>query len=142
MQDAVEACVLYAQRARRMSVDQIADLVGESRWTVYKWMQTGNVPSRKIPGFEHACGAYYVTHYLAAAARKVVIDIPTGRQANAGDIHAVQEACTSAISALIAFGQGKADAPQTLDALTVALERLAFERENVARADQPELPLS
>lgn len=142
MQDAVEACVLHAQRTKRMSVDMIADLVGESRWTVYKWIQTGNVPSRKIPGFEHACGAHYVTHYLAAAARKVVIDIPTGRLAGASDVHAVQDACTAAIGALIAFGQRKADAQQTLDAITVAIERLAFERENVSRNDQPELPLS
>lgn len=142
LQDAVEACVLYAQQHRRMSVDRIADLVGESRWTVYKWIQTGSIPSKKIPGFEHACGAFYVTQYLAAAARKIVIDMPTGRAVGASDIHAVQDACNAAIGALIAFGAGKTEARETIDAITVAIERLAFERANVERSDQPELPLS
>lgn len=142
LQDAVEACVLHAQERRRMSVDQIADLVGESKWTIYKWLQTGSIPSKKIPGFEHACGAYYVTQYLAAAARKIVIDIPTGRLAGASDVLAVQTACNAAAQALIEFGTGRTDARTTIDAITAALERLAYERANVERADQPELDLS
>lgn len=142
LQEAVEGCVLYAQEHARLSVDRIADLVGESKWTVYKWMQKGSIPAVKIAGFEHACGACYVTEYLASSARKLVIDLPTGRLPAGSDIHALQEACTAAIGALLRFAEGRADAADTSDHLTAAMTRLAHERAQVERHTQPELSLS
>lgn len=141
LQEAVEACVLYAQAHGRLSVDRIADLVGESKWTVYKWMQQGSIPARKIAGFELACGATYITEYLATSARKLVIDLPTGRLPGSADIHAVQDACNAAVGALLAFAKGAVDAPSTIDHLTAAMRLLAHERAQVERHAQPELDL-
>ncbi|HEY4145191.1 hypothetical protein [Pinirhizobacter sp.] len=142
LQEAVEGCVLFAQEKHRLSVERIADLVGENKWTVYKWMQGGSVPGKKIAGFEHACGRAFITQYLATSARKLLIDIPTGRMPGDSDIHALQEACTAAIGALLAFSQGKADAADTTDHLTAAMTLLAHERAQVQRHVQPELDLS
>jgi len=142
LQEAVEGCVSYAQHNARKSVDQIADLVAENGGTIYKWMATGNIPARKIAGFEHACGASYVSGYLAASSRKLVIDLPTGRMPSSADLHGLQEACTAAVGAVIAYAQGKKAADETIDFLTAAIHRLAVERAHVERQSQPELPLS
>jgi len=142
LQEAVEGCVDFARdHSPRMSVERIGDLVGESKWTLYKWIEQGSIPARKIPGFEHACGVCYVTEYLATSARKLVIDLPTGRLPVGSDIHALQESCTAAIGALLRFAEGKADAADTADHLTAAMIRLAHERAQVERHAQPELIL-
>lgn len=133
--------MLFAQERQRLSVDRIADLVGESKWTIYKWMQSGNVPARKIAGFEHACGAYFVSGYLAGCSHRLVIDMPCGRRAGPGDIQALQEACTAAIGAVISFSSGRCDSRETIDLITAAIARLAHERAQVERAEQPELGL-
>lgn len=142
LQEAVEGCVQFAQDNHRRSVDRLADLVGESKWTLYKWIQSGGIPAKKIAGFELACGRAYITEYLATSARKLVIDLPTGRLPAGSDIHALQESCTAAIGALLRFAEGKADAADTSDHLTAAMTRLAHERAQVERHAQPELSLS
>jgi len=142
LQEAVEGCVQFAQDNHRRTVDRIADLVGESKWTVYKWIQSGSIPAKKIAGFELACDRAYITEYLATSARKLVIDMPTGRLPLGSDIHALQESCTAAIGALLRFAEGKADAADTADHLTAAMTRLAHERAQVERHAQPELTLS
>lgn len=141
LQEAVEGCVAFTQDRHNHSVDRVADLVGESKWTVYKWLEQGSIPSKKIPGFEHACGCNYVTAYLATTARKLLIDMPTGRPSGAGQILVVQEACNAATGALIAFAEHKSTAEQTIAALQRALELLAYERSNIQRYEQPELDL-
>lgn len=143
LQEAVEGCVQYAQaHDPRTSVERIADLVGESKWTLYKWMESGAIPARKIPGFELACGKPYITEYLALSSHKLVVDMPTGRLPVGHDVHALQEACTQAIGALLEYSQNRCDAQQTIDSLTAAMTRLAHERAQVERAAQPELSLS
>lgn len=141
LQEAVEGCLGFALDRHRRSVDQVADLVGESKWTVYKWVQTGGIPAKKIAGFQLACGADYVTRYLAASVGCLLIHIPTGRRAAPSDVASLQAACTSAVSALIEFGDGKRSADATHDALTAAMTALAQERAHVERHNQPELDL-
>lgn len=139
--EAVEGCLGYALHQHRRSVEQVADLVGESKWTVYKWVQAGGIPAKKIAGFEHACGTHYVTRYLAASAGKLLIDVPTGRRAAPSDVAALQAACTNAVTALIEFSAGRANALDTSASLTAAMTALAAERGHVERHTQPELEL-
>ena len=142
LQDAIEACTDFARERHQMSVDRIADEMGlASKWALYKWTHAASIPARYIRPFESACGANFVTQYLATSARKLLIDLPTGRIANPSDIQATQAVCNSAIGALIDFTAGRADAPSTIAAITDAIERLARERAEVERAAQPELAL-
>ncbi len=139
---AMELCLTYARETANLSVERIADRMGQpSHWVLYKWMQDGSIPARMIRPFEFACGCEYVTRFIAASAHKLLIDLPSGRNAQPGDIQAVQEACTAAVGALIAFAAGRTAADDTHAALTVALERLAAERAEVERHFAPELPL-
>lgn len=142
LQEAVEGCLGFALDKHRRTVDEVADLVGEGKWTVYKWVQSGGIPARKIAGFEHACGVCYVTRYLASSARKLLVDIPAGRRAAPSDIAALQASCNSAIGALIEFAAGRANATDTHASLTAAMTALAQERAHVERHDQPELDLA
>lgn len=140
---AMELCLTYAREVHNLGVERIADRMGlASHWVVYKWMEEGGMPARYIRAFEHACGATYVTRYIAASAHMLLIELPTGRRAQAGDIQALQEACTTAVGAVLAFAAGRQQADDAHAALTVALERLAAERCEIERYTTPELPFN
>lgn len=142
LQDAIEGCVEFARERHQMSVDRIADSMGlPNKWVLYKWIESANLPSRLIRPFEAACGATFVTAHLAASARKLLIDLPTGRRSGPGEIVIAQQACHEAISALIEFAAGKRPANETIAAITAGIESLARERAEVERSSQPELPL-
>lgn len=142
LQEAVEGCLRYAQDRHRLSVERLADLVGESKWTIYKWVESGSIPARKIAGFEAHCRCCFITFYLAASARRMLVEIPTGRIAQTQDVQKLQQTCHEAIGSLMAFAAGRVDRDTTISALTVAIEQLAAERAHVETTNQPELPLS
>jgi len=143
LQDAIEACVEFARDRHQMSVDRIADAMGmASKYTLYKYIESASIPARLIRPFETACHCTFVTQHLAASARKLLLDMPTGRKAGTGDIQAVQVACNTAVGALLDFSAGKACASHTVALITEAIERLARERAEVERHGQPELALS
>ena len=142
LQDAFEACTQFALERRNYSIDRIAELMGlPSKWALYKWIADGRMPAVMIVAFEHACGCHFVTQHLAAAARKLLIDIPTGRGRKTGDHSALLACCTDAVNALIAFDAGKSTAHEAVAATTNAIEQLAAERANVETHSQPELGL-
>ena len=142
LQGAIEGCIDSARERLNLSVDQIADRMGvASKWTLYKWIENAAIPARMIRAFEHACGAAFVTRYLATSAHQLLVPMPTGRMPSASDVNAVQSACTDAVQALIEFNGGKRSADETLAALTTAMTHLATERGHVERHHQPELAL-
>jgi len=139
---AMAACLKHGQEKHRRSVERIAGLMGLSNpWTIYKWVESGRIPAIMIGAFEHACGADHVTRYLAHAGHRLIIDIPTGRALAAADLQAVQAATHAALGALIDFAAGNAIPSQVIEAVTGAMEQLAWHRENARKADQPELAL-
>ncbi len=140
IQEAVEDCVNDARkRDPQLSIDRLGDMVGERKWTLYKWMESGCIPLQKVMAFEHACGANHITRYLCASARLLCVAMPSGRLPAPGDIEAVQSSCSDAVSALLRYAAGKANTETTEAALSKAMEQLAAERAQVQRADQPEL---
>lgn len=143
LQHAFELCIDFSRERHNRSIDQIADHMGlPSKWAIYKWVEGANMPAVKLRAFETACGATFVTEYLAASAHRLLIQIPTGKARTPSDVQALQEACTAAVGALIEFTQGKRTATDTSVALTAAMERLAAERAQVDRHAQPELDLT
>ncbi len=140
LNQAQELCIQYARVRLNRSVDQVADLMGVSnRWNLYKWMQNNRMPISLIRPFEAACGANYVTQYLAYSDHKLLIDIPTGRKATEKEINALQACFSSAMSMLLAFYGGETEADETLAELTRLMEELAWHRANIERYTQPEL---
>lgn len=141
MQHAIRLCLDYALYKHNRSVAQVADLVGTSEWTIYKWVSEGSIPSRRIRPFEFACGATFVTQYIAASAQKLVIDIPSGKAVGQDGLLDLQNALNEAVGLLTQFYRGAADAPDVVQGITRAMQDLAGHRENVRKHEEPELAL-
>lgn len=142
MQEAMVACINHARDKHRRSVEHIAADMGQANaWTLYKWVESGRLPAVLIRPFELACRCDFVTRFLAHAAHRLIIDIPTGKLPAQADLHALQGATNEAMTALLGFAAGKLQAAEVMATVTTALEQLAYQRENVARNAQPELEL-
>lgn len=140
--EAIEMCLDYAEQVHRRNADRVAEMAGEkSKWTVYGWAREENVPGRKILAFQHACGCDFITRYLAHSNDQLLVSIPSGRLPDGADVQKLQATLNAAVGSLLAFATGKADVDEVGHDLNLALESLAWHRENVHRAAQPELEL-
>ncbi|GAB2182638.1 hypothetical protein DLREEDagrD3_28610 [Denitratisoma sp. agr-D3] len=139
--NAMQLCVDFARERHNRSIERIADLMGVQSHTLYKWLGTGRMPANLIRPFENACCCNYVTWWLAHGAHKLLIDIPLGRKATEMDVAQLQESISEATTTLIRFYSSNASIDDTIAQLTVALEGLAWHRENVSRQATPELDL-
>lgn len=140
---AMELCLEYGREKRNLSVDRVADLIGQkSRHTLYKWLSNGRMPALLIPAFENVCGIDFMTRYLAASGRKLLIDIPRGKRVAETEINDLHVSFSEAIKLLIKFYDGKAAANDTLAALNELVNGLVWHHTNVGKAVQPELELN
>lgn len=140
--NALELCVDYARDVRNLSVQRIADLMGETtHHALYKYLESGAMPLYKVRPFEQACGCKYVSRWIAMSADLLTIDMPTGRSADSSDVMALQETLSEAVTALLQFYRNRASSDDVLARVTAGMEGLAFHRENVRKYDQPELDL-
>lgn len=142
LRHAMELCLEHARQKRNLSVDRVADLMGQSnKWSLYKWMESGRMPANLIRPFEHACGIDLITQYLAASSHKLMIDIPSGRDCEAKEINELQSSFTHSVGLLIKFYAERDSAEDTLAALTKTMKDVAYHHENVNRCLDPELIL-
>jgi len=129
----------YAKAKRNLSVARIAELMGmEDESLLYKWMK-GSMPVHKLHSFEYVCGANYVSLYLASSDNKLLIDIPTGKTLQDVSVMDMQGTFNDAVGLLIKFASGQANVEETVAALTRSMSDLAYHRENVQKAEAPEL---
>lgn len=131
----------FAQARRGMSVERLASVRGITPAALYKQMEEGTMHAIKLPGHFHDTGGKAVISYLCGQAGGVFIPVPTGRRVGPQDIHALQAALTNAIGALLDFYAEKKNADDCLGALLDGMSNLAWHRENVVKAAQPELEL-
>lgn len=142
LRHAMELCLEHGREKRNLSVDRVADLMGlANKWTLYKWLENGRMPANLVRPFEHACGATFMSQYIATSAHKLLVDIPTGKPAQDDDVLALQGACNEAINLLARFYRGDADADATAAALTGLMGEIAGHRERVNKSLTPELSL-
>jgi len=139
---AQELCQEHALAKHNRSVANIADLMGLSnKWNLYKWLENGRMPAILIRPFENACGIDFITQYLAASDHKLLIDIPTGRKADEGQINDLQLSFNEAVSHLIKFYQDGGEINESIINLNAVMRQLAWHRENVSKSQAPELDL-
>lgn len=137
----MDLCLEYARERHNRSVDSVAELMGEvNKWTLYKWIEAGNLPLRLLKPFEHACGTSFVSRWLATSDNKLVIDIPAGKKCRAEDVNSLQISLNDAVGALLAFYAGKQDQVTTLAAIQNGMESMAWHKGNVETYMQPQLP--
>lgn len=138
LRDALRLCKDHALEKKNLSVERIADLMGITADLLYKWLSNGRLPAMLIPSYEHICGIDFVTRWLAASAGRLLISVPTGRNASATDMQALQEVLNTAVGQLLQFHAGKSEAHDTLAAIQQAMEGLAWHRGNVEKHLAPE----
>ena len=140
--DALHQCKAYAQEARNLSVERIADQMGlPDHWALYKWIESGRFPFVLIPAYESACGINLPSRWLAATQRRLLVDMPVGRAATEDDLVQLGTGFQQAVQLLSDFykSNGATDPAPVLDALRSHLESVAHHHLNVAGFSQPEL---
>ena len=139
--EALRLCKEFAQERHNLSVERIADRMGVTHDSLYKWLATGRMPAILIPAYELACGCHYVSEWLAASGGSLVVQMPTGRKADGTELLDMNSSCAAALQLLTAFyAAPQATCPEaTLAALRQHMEQVAFHHNNVAQYATPEL---
>lgn len=140
LRDAMDWCIKYAKAKHNRSVDNIAEIIGVNKWTLYKWIADCDMPSRLIWNFEFACGCNYITRYMVERTGKMVVEIPKGKACGAPDIQRLQETYHLVVGELMKFYGDQTNIDQALQAIQSALEQTAWHRSNVQKYRQSELP--
>jgi len=138
---ALRLCKEYAQARRNLSVERIADRMGVTHDSLYKWLATGRIPGILIPVYELACGVHYASEWLAASADRMVVPLPKGCKADDAQLVDMNSAWAAAYQALNKFYHApSAEAAEaTLDALREHMAQVAYHQANVAQFSTPEL---
>ena len=138
---ALRLCKEFAAERHHLSVERIADRMGTTHDSLYKWLATGRMPAILIPAYEHACGCHFASTWLAASAGKMVVDMPTGRTATPADMVEFNSGFAAALQLLSDFyaHPGQADPAETLAALTAHLQQVAYHQANVQQHATPVL---
>ncbi len=141
MTEALRLCKEFAQERSNLSIERIADRMGATHDSLYKWLASGRLPAILLPAYEYACGCHFVSEWLGASAGKLVIDMPKGRKGTPSDLMDVNTSCAAALQLLTSFyaNPAAADADATLAALRSHMEQVAYHHHNVATYTNPEL---
>jgi len=138
--EALRLCKEFAQERANLSVERIADRMGVTHDSLYKWLATGRLPAILIPAYELACGCHFASDWLAASAGRMVIELPTGRRAGQTDMVELNSGFAAALQLLTDFyANPGSDPAETVIALSSHMEQVAWHRANVARHAEPEL---
>ena len=138
LQEATRLCIEHAKEVHNRSVEGIAALMGlNNMYTLYKWVESGGMPTRLFPVFEHACGCDFITRWMAHSRGYLLIKVPTGRSVKPHELGEIHQNLIDSIGALARFYEGKEGAQETLGRVTEALESLAWHHGNVQQHVQP-----
>lgn len=139
--EALRLCKEFAQEKKNLSIERIADRMGASHDSLYKWLAAGTLPLIKLPAYELACGCHYCSEFLAITAGKVLVDMPTGRAGNTSSMVQFNTGFAEALQLLTNFYADPAntDRADTLAALTLHMSEVAYHQANVAHCANPEL---
>ena len=142
LRGAFEQDKAHALARHRLNIERLAELMGTTPATLYKWLETDAMPINRLAAWAHLTSSDSVVRYLAASGHKVVLDIPHGHATGPADVQGLQTTLNSAVGALLDFHAGRLDRDACIAAITGGLEVLAWHRENVRKNDQPELELN
>ena len=139
--EALRLCKEFAQERHNLGVERIADRMGVTHDSLYKWLATGRMPAILLPTYEHACGCHFASLWLAGQAGKLVIDRPSGKAVTQVDMVEFNSGFARALQLLSDFYENpaEADATTTMAALSAHLEQVAFHHRGVSTYATPEL---
>ena len=142
LRHAMELCLNYAKAEQNLSVEQVAELMGEaSHFTLYKWISSGRMPAPCIKPFEHACGIDFVTRYQGQSAGYLMVRMPVGRKVKHRDITELSRYAHEVLGMVMDFYDTHESSDEAVAGLSQLMEDLAFQRGNIEKHKQPELLL-
>ena len=139
---AFQLCKKHAAEKHNMSVERIADRIGVTPDTLYKYLGEGRMPARLIIGFEQACGGCFVTQYLALHHGFLMVKIPSGRTATHKQINDLQQFVNEVMGQLLAHASGTPTIDQTVNNLTLLMQDLAYHKGEVEKSASNQRELS
>ena len=139
--NALRMCKEFALKKHRLTVERIADNMGATHDSLYKWLATGRMPGILLPAFELACGCNYASEWLASSGNRLVVPIPKGRKATDADLLETNSSWANALQLLTNFYANPSDEGKeaTIAALQEHMSQVAFHQGNVAQFANPEL---
>ena len=139
--EALRLCKEYAQEKKNLSIERIADRMGASHDSLYKWLAAGTLPLIKLPAYELACGCHFASEFLAITAGKVLVSVPTGRSGQLASMVELNTGFAEALQLLTNFYANPVgtDPAETLAALTAHMAEVAYHQANVGHCTTPEL---
>jgi hypothetical protein len=141
LREAFRLCKQHGIDEKRLTVERQAELMGKTPDWLYKVMADASMPANLIPMYEAMTGADFISRHLAVSGGKLVIEAPIGRTCDATDIQDLQEILNLAVGQLLAFHAGKVVGDEVIAAVTDAMQKLAWHRQNAADRAQPSLDL-
>lgn len=139
LMDAINKCLQHAKQHLYLNIGDIAEIMRlESKWILYKWLESGRIPFPEIPAFEAACGCRFITNSLVGEAGLLLVKAPDGSRAKARDLHGLQRTCLNAVGTLMDALDGQSPAEKAISALTAAMEELAYFRHTLATQEKAE----
>lgn len=136
---AFDADKAHAFKHRRLNIERLAELLGTTPATLYKWIETGSMPVTALIAWQHLTGANNVVRYLASREAAVVINVPAGRAITSEDLHELQTTLNDSVGALLKCKAREIDRDTARSAVGAGIEDLAWHWANLEKYDQPEL---
>ena len=67
--DALRLCKEYAQEKNNLSIERIADRMGVTHDSLYKWLASGKLPFNLLLAYEHTCGCHFASESMPGSSR-------------------------------------------------------------------------
>lgn len=131
----------FAICTKQLSVPRIADRLGRTPDSLYKYLGDASMPVNLLIPFMEACHRTYPLQYLAHSMNYLLVPMPRGRKAEHKALVQLNLFCTAVMGKLLSLQAGECSQQEVVDHLTVLMENLAYHRLEAQKHLQPELNL-
>jgi hypothetical protein len=129
---ALNNCITHAAEHYGLSITDIATHMQVSKWTLFKWVESGRIPLLEIAKFEDACHARFVTRYLAERSGFLLLTKPLGSDDGLQSLASAHKVVAEALAHTANFLDDKGVKKQSIKAIDAAMEALANQRRRIA----------
>jgi len=139
--EAMRLCKEHGIEKHGMSVERLADFMGTTVDTLYKWLGNGRMPTNQVMQYEHLTGKPFISQYLAHSQNYLLVKMPSGRQAEHKEVVQLNIFMQQVVSELLSFYSNELAAEQVLGSIKTLMQDLAHQQKNIAQYKQPSLAL-
>lgn len=138
---ALQLCKEFAVDKHQMSIERIADRMGTTRESLYKYISNGTMHASMLIAFEQACGKAYMTQYSAHSQGFLLVEAPSGKRAKTKDVIELQALMVQVAGLILRAFDGTADIGETVALIKKLMEDLAYQERNLTSFESPQMAL-